>query len=132
MGFVAFGVPIGVEIGTTNDGVTPAFAAALEMGFVEGTEDDEAGAIFRAIALFHDVGIEVMVFTVTLASCSDSFSESFFLITWSRSEHAVWYSFLYLSASASSASMSLRKFGVALHSLLESMDLLIGVVEFLT
>ena len=97
------GVPIGVEIDIANDGVLPVGVVVLGARLVGGTADGEDGTVALVATLLHDAGIEPMV---RLASWSDCFSESFFLITWSRSEQADWYSFLYLSASASSASMS--------------------------
>ena len=97
----ALGVPVGVEIDIAKEGVLPAGVVVLGAELVGGmAEDDDAGTAALGAALLHDVGIDLMA---QLASWSDSFSESFFLITWSHSEHAERHSFLYLSASASSA-----------------------------
>ena len=99
----ALGVPVGVEIDIAKDGVLPVGAVVLGTRLVGGTADGEAGNVALVATLLHDAGTELIV---SFASWSDCFSESFFLITWSRSKQADWYSFLYLSASASSASMS--------------------------
>ena len=66
-------------------------AITLGAGFIEGIEDDEAGfaplAATLLLTVLHDAGTEPIV---SFASWSDCFSESFFLITWSRSEQADW------------------------------------------
>ena len=83
----ALGVPIGVEIDTANDGVMPVGAVVLGIRLVGGIADGEAGTAALVATLLHDAGIEPMVL---FASWRDCFSESFFLITWSRSEQADW------------------------------------------
>ena len=89
---------------TANAGVLPAGVVVLGAELVGGiAEDEDAGTTALGAALLHDAGI---VLIAQLASWSDNFNESFFLIAWSRSEHAERYSFLYLSASASSTLMS--------------------------
>ena len=64
-------------------------AVALGAGFIEGIEDDKAGfaplAATLLLTVLHDASTEPIV---SFASWSNCFSESFFLITWSRSEHA--------------------------------------------
>ena len=82
----ALGVPIGVEIDTANDGVLPVSAVVIGTRVVGGTADGEAGSTVALVdTLLHDAGT---VLIVGLASWSDCFNESFFLITWSHSEHA--------------------------------------------
>ena len=118
----ALGVPIGVEIDIAKDGILPVGIVVLGARLVGGTADGDAGTAAFGTVLLHDAGIGLMA---QLASLSDNFSESFFLITWSRSEQAVRYSFLYLSASASSALTSFNCF-------LKSIDLRVGLVELIT
>jgi len=63
------GVPIGIEIDTTNDGVLPESAIILGTRVVGGTTNDEAGTAALVDTLLHDAGT---VFIVSLASWSDS------------------------------------------------------------
>ena len=77
--------PIGVEIDTANDGVLPVSAVVLGTRLVGGTTDDEAGTAALVDTLLHDAGT---VPIVSFASWNNYFNELFFLITWSRSEHA--------------------------------------------
>ena len=74
----ALGVPIGVEIDIANDGVLPVGAVVLGIRLVGGTADGEAGTVALVDTLLHDAGT---VLIVSLASWSDCFNESFFLIT---------------------------------------------------
>ena len=57
-------------------------AVVLGTRLVGGTADGEAGTVALVVTLLHDAGT---VLIVSLASWSDCFSESFFLIAWSRS-----------------------------------------------
>ena len=65
----------------------PVGAVDLGIRLVGGIADGEAGTAALVATLLHDAGIEPIV---RFASWSDCFSESFFLITWSRSEQADW------------------------------------------
>ena len=84
------GVPIGVEIDTAKEGVLAADVVALGTKLAGGIADADAGTAAVGAAVFQDAGMDFMAH---LASWSDSFNESFFLINVSRSEQAVLYSF---------------------------------------
>ena len=58
-------------------------AIVLGTKLVGGVADGEAGTAALVATLLQDAGIEPIV---RFASWSDCFSESFFLITWSRSD----------------------------------------------
>ena len=96
----ALGVPLGVAIDTAKEGVLAADVFVLEAKLLGGKAEGDAGTAVVEAGAFHEAGIDCIA---NFASWSDNFNESFFLIVASRSAQAVLYSFLYLSASASSA-----------------------------
>ena len=80
------GVPLGVEIDTANEGVLAVDVNVCGAKLVGGKADGDAGTEAAGATVFHEAGID---FIAHLASWSDSFRESFFLIVASRSAQAV-------------------------------------------
>ena len=77
---------MGVDVDTANEGVLAVDANVCGAKLVGGKADGDAGTAAVGATVFHEAGID---FIAHLASWSDNFRGSFFLIVASRSAQAV-------------------------------------------